>query len=100
MFSFIRYISKGKIHQNNYILRCVYFFEEYVFFFRIFFCRVFFILQHSENFFLFFEVVGIIKRKALIKELAAAYHAECMTNCKELLQLQRMWEKVCIIHFL
>lgn len=28
-------------------------------------------------------------RKALIKELAVAYHAECAARCKELLQLQR-----------
>ncbi|PNT65203.1 uncharacterized protein LOC100825960 isoform X1 [Brachypodium distachyon] len=39
------------------------------------------------------SVIGIIKRKALIKELAAAYHAECVTCCKELLQLQRKWEE-------
>ena len=43
-----------------------------------------------------FEVIGIIKRKALIKELAAAYHAECVACCEELLQLQRKWEEVCI----
>jgi hypothetical protein len=41
-------------------------------------------------------VIGIIKRKALIKELAAAYHAECVACCKELLQLQKKWEEVCI----
>lgn len=35
------------------------------------------------------EVIGIIRRKALIKELAAAYHAECLTYCQELLELQR-----------
>ncbi|KQJ91617.1 uncharacterized protein LOC100825960 isoform X2 [Brachypodium distachyon] len=39
------------------------------------------------------RMIGIIKRKALIKELAAAYHAECVTCCKELLQLQRKWEE-------
>ncbi|KAM0864711.1 hypothetical protein ACQ4PT_043742 [Festuca glaucescens] len=38
-------------------------------------------------------LIGIIKRKALIKELAAAYHAECLACCKELLQLQRKWEE-------
>jgi len=39
------------------------------------------------------RMIGIIKRKALIKELAAAYHAECLKCCKELLQLQRKWEE-------
>ncbi|KAG8057799.1 hypothetical protein GUJ93_ZPchr0002g26734 [Zizania palustris] len=39
------------------------------------------------------RMIGIIKRKALIKELAAAYHAECVASCKELLQLQRKWEE-------
>ncbi|XP_062193319.1 uncharacterized protein LOC133896732 [Phragmites australis] len=39
------------------------------------------------------RMIGIIKRKALIKELAAAYHAECIASCKELLQLQRKWEE-------
>ncbi|KAM0864710.1 hypothetical protein ACQ4PT_014236 [Festuca glaucescens] len=39
------------------------------------------------------RMIGIIKRKALIKELAAAYHAECLACCKELLQLQRKWEE-------
>ncbi|KAF0911521.1 hypothetical protein E2562_011151 [Oryza meyeriana var. granulata] len=42
------------------------------------------------------RMIGIIKRKALIKELAAAYHAECVACCKDLLQLQRKWEEVCI----
>jgi hypothetical protein len=44
-------------------------------------------------------VIGIIKRKALIKELAAAYHAECVARCKELLELQRKWEEVRIQFF-
>ncbi|CAA0832304.1 Unknown protein [Striga hermonthica] len=35
------------------------------------------------------RMVGIIRRKALIKELAAAYHAECLTYCQELLELQK-----------
>ncbi|KAL1560464.1 hypothetical protein AAHA92_10672 [Salvia divinorum] len=35
------------------------------------------------------RMIGIIKRKALIKELAAAYHAECLTYCQELLELQK-----------
>ncbi|TVU10571.1 hypothetical protein EJB05_44112, partial [Eragrostis curvula] len=41
------------------------------------------------------RMIGIIKRKALIKELAAAYHAECIASCKELLQLQLQmrWEE-------
>lgn len=42
----------------------------------------------------FFEVIGIIKRKALIKELAAVYHAECLAYCQELMELQRKWEEV------
>ena len=46
-----------------------------------------------------FQVIDIIKRKALIKDLAAAYHAECVACCKELLELQRMWEEVCILLF-
>ncbi|KAJ8465966.1 hypothetical protein OPV22_028518 [Ensete ventricosum] len=39
------------------------------------------------------RMIGIIKRKALIKELAAAYHAECLACCQKLLQLQRKWEE-------
>jgi hypothetical protein len=39
-------------------------------------------------------VIGIIKRRALIKELASAYHAECRTYCQDLLQLQKKWEEV------
>ncbi|XP_041023860.1 uncharacterized proline-rich protein [Juglans microcarpa x Juglans regia] len=39
------------------------------------------------------RMIGIIKRKALIKELAAAYHAECLAYCQELLELQRKWEE-------
>ncbi|KAL6641796.1 hypothetical protein ACP70R_019977 [Stipagrostis hirtigluma subsp. patula] len=34
------------------------------------------------------RMIGIMKRRALIKELTAAYHAECTARCKELLQLQ------------
>ncbi|OEL25129.1 hypothetical protein BAE44_0013851, partial [Dichanthelium oligosanthes] len=30
----------------------------------------------------------------LIKDLAAAYHTECIASCKELLQLQRKWDEV------
>ncbi|KAI4300045.1 hypothetical protein L6164_033463 [Bauhinia variegata] len=39
------------------------------------------------------RMVGIIKRKALIKDLAAVYHAECLTYCQELLELQRKWNE-------
>ncbi|KAH7545176.1 hypothetical protein FEM48_Zijuj01G0065900 [Ziziphus jujuba var. spinosa] len=42
---------------------------------------------------IFHEVIGIIKRKALIKELAAVYHAECLAYCQELLELQRKWDE-------
>ncbi|KAL1213746.1 hypothetical protein V5N11_003050 [Cardamine amara subsp. amara] len=35
------------------------------------------------------RMIGIIKRKALIKDLAAAYHTECLTLCRELLELQK-----------
>ncbi|KAL1326263.1 hypothetical protein HN51_036325 [Arachis hypogaea] len=38
------------------------------------------------------RMVGIIKRKALIKDLAGVYHAECLAYCQELLELQRKWE--------
>ncbi|XP_058071526.1 uncharacterized protein LOC131220729 [Magnolia sinica] len=39
------------------------------------------------------RMVGIIKRKALIKDLATVYHAECLKYCRELLELQRKWEE-------
>ncbi|XP_042008873.1 uncharacterized proline-rich protein-like [Salvia splendens] len=39
------------------------------------------------------RMIGIIKRKAMIKELAAAYHAECLTHCQELLELQKKNEE-------
>ncbi|KAK4270998.1 hypothetical protein QN277_019758 [Acacia crassicarpa] len=39
------------------------------------------------------RMVGIIKRKALIKDLASAYHTECLSYCQELLELQRKWEE-------
>ncbi|XP_027922344.1 uncharacterized protein LOC114180257 [Vigna unguiculata] len=39
------------------------------------------------------RMVGIIKRKALIKDLAAVYHAECLAYCQELLELQTKWEE-------
>ncbi|XVF25437.1 hypothetical protein REPUB_Repub13aG0212300 [Reevesia pubescens] len=40
-----------------------------------------------------YTVIGIIKRKALIKELAAVYHAECLAYCQELLELQKKWDE-------
>lgn len=46
--------------------------------------------------FIFFEVVGIIRRKALIKDLAAVYHAECLAYCQELLELQMKLDEVSI----
>ncbi|MBA0758081.1 hypothetical protein Gotri_021107 [Gossypium trilobum] len=36
-----------------------------------------------------YTVIGFIKRKALIKELADVYHGECLTYCQELLELQK-----------
>ncbi|KAJ6825403.1 uncharacterized protein M6B38_375970 [Iris pallida] len=39
------------------------------------------------------RMIGIIKRKALIKDLADAYRAECLACCQELLQHQRKWEE-------
>lgn len=39
------------------------------------------------------RMIGIIKRKALIKELAAVYHAECLQYCQELLEHQRKWDE-------
>ncbi|KAJ8627222.1 hypothetical protein MRB53_020529 [Persea americana] len=39
------------------------------------------------------RMIGIIKRKALIKDLAAVYHAECLKYCRELMELQRKWEE-------
>ncbi|XP_044461894.1 tripartite motif-containing protein 66 isoform X2 [Mangifera indica] len=39
------------------------------------------------------RMIGIIKRKALIKELAALYHAECLAYCQQLLELQKRWEE-------
>lgn len=54
-------------------------------------------LCHTYLFFFLFgllEVIGIIRRMALIKDLAAVYHAECLTHCQELLELQRKCEEV------
>ncbi|XP_057763975.1 uncharacterized protein LOC130985173 isoform X1 [Salvia miltiorrhiza] len=44
------------------------------------------------------RMIGIIKRKALIKELAAAYHAECLTYCQELLELQKKNDEASDFH--
>uniref|UniRef100_A0A1D1XFP0 UPF0747 protein Exig_1968 n=1 Tax=Anthurium amnicola TaxID=1678845 RepID=A0A1D1XFP0_9ARAE len=37
------------------------------------------------------RMIGVIRRKALIRDLAAAYHTECLSYCQELLELQRKW---------
>ncbi|XVE51644.1 hypothetical protein DITRI_Ditri02bG0058200 [Diplodiscus trichospermus] len=39
------------------------------------------------------RMIGIIKRKGLIKDLAALYHAECLAYCQELLELQKKWDE-------
>ncbi|XP_042485133.1 amyloid beta A4 precursor protein-binding family B member 1-interacting protein-like isoform X2 [Macadamia integrifolia] len=39
------------------------------------------------------RMIGIIKRKALIKDLAAVYHAECLSYCQQLLELQKKREE-------
>ncbi|KAI3979192.1 hypothetical protein MKX01_017017 [Papaver californicum] len=39
------------------------------------------------------RMIGIIRRKAMIKDLAAVYHAECLAYARELLELQRKWEE-------
>ncbi|KAK8503335.1 hypothetical protein V6N12_034730 [Hibiscus sabdariffa] len=39
------------------------------------------------------RMIGIIKRKALIKELAAVYHANCLAKCQELMELQKKWDE-------
>jgi len=39
-------------------------------------------------------VIGIIKRKGLIKELAAVYHAQCLFYCQQLLDLQKNCQEV------
>ncbi|KAG9439359.1 hypothetical protein H6P81_019524 [Aristolochia fimbriata] len=39
------------------------------------------------------RMIGIIRRKALIKDLAAVYHAECLKYCRELLELQKKWDE-------
>ncbi|XP_060179001.1 uncharacterized protein LOC132609154 [Lycium barbarum] len=39
------------------------------------------------------RMIGIIRRKAMIKDLAAMYHAECLAYCQELLELQNKVEE-------
>ncbi|KAD7116876.1 hypothetical protein E3N88_04144 [Mikania micrantha] len=39
------------------------------------------------------RTIGIIKRKALIKDLAAVYHAECLAYCQVLSELQKKCEE-------
>ncbi|XP_009787372.1 uncharacterized protein LOC107800346 isoform X1 [Nicotiana tabacum] len=39
------------------------------------------------------KLIGIIRRKAMIKDLAAIYHAECLAYCQELLELQKKVEE-------
>ncbi|KAF1882564.1 hypothetical protein Lal_00002742 [Lupinus albus] len=39
------------------------------------------------------RMIGIIKRKALIKDLAAVYHAQCLSYCQQLLELQSKWDE-------
>ena len=46
------------------------------------------------GFYLSITVIGIIRRKAMIKDLAAIYHAECLAYCQELLELQKKAEEV------
>lgn len=48
-----------------------------------------FVVINANHLLVSLKVIGIIRRKALIKELAAAYHAECLTYCQELLELQK-----------
>ncbi|KAJ7000999.1 hypothetical protein NC653_011445 [Populus alba x Populus x berolinensis] len=40
------------------------------------------------------RMIGIIKRKGLIKELAAVYHAQCLFYCQQLLDLQKNCQEV------
>ncbi|GAA0146973.1 hypothetical protein LIER_06788 [Lithospermum erythrorhizon] len=39
------------------------------------------------------RMIGIIRRKALIKDLAAVYHAECLSYCQQLLEFQKQTEE-------
>ncbi|KAF3778946.1 hypothetical protein EJ110_NYTH42432 [Nymphaea thermarum] len=40
------------------------------------------------------SMISVMRRKALIKDLAAAYQAKCLTSCQQFLELQRKWEEV------
>ncbi|CAI9089719.1 OLC1v1024346C1 [Oldenlandia corymbosa var. corymbosa] len=39
------------------------------------------------------RMIGIIRRKALVRDLAAVYHAECLAYCQGLLEMQRKAEE-------
>ncbi|XP_031505038.1 uncharacterized protein LOC116267451 isoform X1 [Nymphaea colorata] len=39
------------------------------------------------------RLISVMRRKALIKDLAAAYQAKCLTSCQQFLELQRKWEE-------
>jgi len=39
------------------------------------------------------QMTSIIRRKAMLKELASCYQAECASYCQELLELQGKWEQ-------
>ncbi|GAB2209915.1 hypothetical protein Droror1_Dr00027143 [Drosera rotundifolia] len=57
---------------------------------------IFWLLISASHFSFLFEVVGIIRRKALIRNLAAVYHAECLAYCQQLLKLQKEWQETWI----
>ncbi|MCD7446877.1 hypothetical protein HAX54_018847 [Datura stramonium] len=48
---------------------------------------------HAQTGFNPSRMIGIIRRKAMIKDLAAIYHAECLAYCQELLELQKKAEE-------
>eukprot|EP01018_Ginkgo_biloba_P030641 Gb_21543 [translate_table: standard] len=41
-------------------------------------------------------MTSIIRRRAMIKQLAASYRAECLSYCQELLELQGKWEQTSV----
>ncbi|KAH0642044.1 hypothetical protein KY290_033646 [Solanum tuberosum] len=60
---------------------------------------------HPQNGFNPSRMIGIIRRKAMIKDLAAIYHAECLAYCQELLELQKKAEEkaptfTCLVKFM
>lgn len=74
-------------------------FGGYICFSRYLFNQLFYNNSYSLPFFFvalvfYVIVVGIIKRKALIRQLATVYHEECLLYCQELLELQKKWEEV------